>query len=260
MSRAIALSALRARVRKLADIGPDTTSSSARHPNADINMMINVNWQSLRRKLVQTNGARNLYCKPSTGTLTPGATAPYAWGVLAVPADCAHLVGFEITLSNGKRKSLTPETWSFRNEQFNSFSQQTGEPQKFFVYNMGVESTTTVTPGSIGIVPAPDGAYPYTLWYLPSWTDITTDTFVFDGVEGWDEWVVWACVLDIAAADNDMAGTAQLAAGKLAAIEEDIMRSANAVQRVGPICRQNVAALEERDRLDSRYYLYGNYP
>ncbi len=257
MSRPIALSALRARVRKLADIGPDTTSASARHPNSDVNTLINVNWQSLRRKLVQTAGARTLYLKPATATMAPGATAPYAWAVISPPADMAHLVGLEVLLSNGKRKSLTPSSWSLRNESYDeALAIATGEPREFFVYNMGTEVGSAVTAGSIGIIPAPDGTYAYTLWYIPSWVDRTSDTDVFDGVEGWDEWVVWACVYDISAADNDMAATAQLAASKLGAVEADIMRSANSVQRVGPICRQDIAGLERRNRLDSRWYLY----
>lgn len=256
MSRAIALSALRGQIRKEADIGPDTTSASARWPDADVNAIINRNWQALRRKLVQTNGARTLYCKPASGTLTIGATAPYSWGNVAMPADLAHLVGIEITMPNGRRRSLTPCSWSMRNENYNAFGTQLAPPESFFIYNIGVESGASVTAGSIGIVPAPDSAYPYTLWYLPPWVDRTQDADVFDGVEGFEEWVLWQSVLDVAAADGDMAATAQIAAAKLNAVEEDILRAANNIQRVGPICRQDVARLEREEKRDTRYRWY----
>lgn len=248
----MALSVLRARVRRHADLGPDTTSTTARWPNADINREINASWQALRRLLVSTSAAKTLYCKASSANTAQGATSPKAWTDLPLPADFSHLVGLEITLPNGRLRSLTPIAFEERNQYFDTFGLITGTPLHFFIYNVGVESANTVSTGTAGLVPATNAIYAYTLWYLPSWVDRITDTDVFDGVEGWDDWVIWDVVEKIAmaegGADGGMGAVAELAAREREKAEQAILQSANGVQRVGPITRIDMMGAARRER------------
>src|SRR5678809_101704 len=133
-----------------------------------------------------------------------GKTSPYSWGTVTLPADCARIYGFDVTVATNDVRTLFPISFTERNEYLGAYGQGLGIPEGFFAYNIGVEVGTAVTPGKVGILPAPIQAYSYNLWYLPSWTPITDDTYVFDGVEGWDDWVAWDCTLKVAAADNDM--------------------------------------------------------
>lgn len=264
MARPVALSVLRGDVRVKADIGPDTTSSSARWPNATVNRQINTSWQALRRKLINSTGARSLYCKLATGSTAAGVTAGKAWTDLALPADMAHLVGLEVFLSTNRWRALVAFPFEKRTEFFNVFGLQTGSPKGFFVYNMGVETTTTVSAGLLGILPATDRAYVYNLWYVPAWVDKANDTDVFDGVEGWEDWVVWDCVEKIAIADGGaeggMGSIAQLAAQEREKVEVDILFAADGVQRQGAITRIDLVQQESLEVADDIFRLGAVYP
>jgi hypothetical protein len=83
---------------------------------------------------------------------------------------------------------------------------------------------------------------------LPSWTDITDDTFVFDGVAGWDDWVVSDVVLKLASVDNDMVNTAAIETQKQQQAYERLMRSVNSIQSVGPARRIDVANMRSRNQ------------
>jgi hypothetical protein len=241
VARAKALSAIRAQVRKRADCVGDTTTG--RHTNADINQMINDSWQAMREMMAD----KGHYLKAAVATMTAGATSPYQFGTISMPADCVRVMGIDVRISTQEVRTLLPVMFLERNEFFGTYGQVVGMPEGFHVFNVGTEVTTTVTPGTIGIFPAPDQAYSYTLWYVPSWTDVTNDTYLFDGLAGWDEWVIADVVLKIASGDNDMAQTAAIEAQLQAAAKERLMRSVESIQSVGPARRIDVQALRARN-------------
>lgn len=242
MARAKSLGTLRAEIRKRADTGPDTTVG--RHTNAELNQMINDSWQAMREMMAD----KGHYLKAAVATMTAGVTAPYQFGTISMPADCVRVMGIDVRISTEEVRSLLPVMFLERNEFFGVYGQAVGMPVGFYVFNIGTEVTTTVTPGTIGIFPAPDGAYQYTLWYIPSWTDITDDTYKFDGVAGWDEWVISDVVIKLASCDNDMAQTAQIEAGTLQpAAKERLLRSVNSLDSVGPARRIDVQGMRARN-------------
>jgi hypothetical protein len=238
---------LRTRIRKLADCVGDTTTG--RHTTAELNSMINESWQRMRA-LASKN--TRIYLKPATATMTAGKTSPYAWGTVSMPADCARIYGFDVTVASNDIRSLHEVSFTERNEYEGRFGQSLGIPAGFFVYNIGTEVTTTVTPGKVGILPAPMAAYSYTLWYLPSWTAITNDTYVFDGVEGWDDWVAQDVVIKLAESDNNRMETAQIATQEREKVEASVAGSSASFSQTGPVRRIDVAGM--RARAASNYY------
>lgn len=243
MARTRTLAQLRADVQYRADIVP----GSQRHPDANINRLINESWQKMR-VLVSDNG-HQLYLKASSGNLTPGLTSPYAFGTLALPTDLIQLYAVDVSVTSTDVRSLDVISFTERNEWRSVYGSQVGVPTACHIFNVGTESTTTVTAGTLMIAPAPDLAYAYTLWYLPSWTDVSTDANVFNGYAGWEEFVIWDVVLKLAARDNDMQNTAAIAQGERAAALEAMLKVANAVQRVGPATRVDAS---RRTRTNSR--------
>lgn len=237
MSRTRTLLQLRTRIRLLADTGPD---GSDRHPDADVNGFINESCQALR-ELASDNG-HQLYLKSTTGTMTAGVLAGFSFGTVPWPSDCVALYGVDVTVTANDIRSLSPTSFGERNEFRDMYGGATGIPVSFHVYNVGQEYGASITVGSIAILPAPDRAYPYALWYLPPWIDMTLGTDVFNGIAGWDDWVAWDCVMKLAAADNDMAQTAQIAGAERAKSEARVLKRANSVQRVGPACRRDIAS------------------
>lgn len=246
MSRAVALSALMSRIRWQAD-----SPGTARLVDADLITEINASWQAMR-ELTADNGHK-LYLTAASGTLTPGVVGgadPIAsFGSLSLPADCARIYGIDVVF-NGIRRPLAAGEFQERDEYYDAFGNTTGVPVQFHVYNIGVETATSIGTGSVALFPAPDQPYPYTLWYLPNWTNITNTTFVFNGLAGWDDWVVWHVVLKIAARDNDMANTAQIAMAGLAEAEKRVLKGADSVQRVGPSKKVDAAAIARRNQRD----------
>ncbi len=236
---------MRTRLRKAADCVNDTTTG--RHTTAQLNVILNDSWQAMRAIASKTS---QIYQKPAVATMPVGKTAPYSWGTVSLPADCVRIYGFDVTVTANDVRTLLPMSFTERNGYTSIYGQGTGVPVCFFPYNIGVEVTTTVTPGVVGILPAPAQAYSYTLWYLPKWTAITDDTYVFDGVEGWDDWVIWNSVLEIASADNDMAQTAQIATQERAQAEQRVIHGGHNFHQAGPVRRVDVAAMRRQNTTD----------
>lgn len=248
MSSAVALSALRARVRKEADAGPDTTTG--RHTNADINGMINRSWQDLRSFVcANCGGLAEAYLKATTPTtMTVGPLSGYSFGTIPLPADCVEIHGIDLNVTTNDVRSLEPVSWKDRNLYRDLWGSGNGIPMGFSIYNIGVEAAAAVTAGVIAILPAPDRGYTYSIWYVPKWTDVANDTDVFDGVAGWENWVVWDCVVKLAAADNDMQNVAQIAMNERQAAQDRIQAQAAKLQRVAPVRRIDMAGRERGTR------------
>jgi hypothetical protein len=242
MSSPKTLLELRTKIRKFSDCVGDTTTG--RHTTAQINDMLNSSWQAMRAVV---SGNTHLYLKPATATMTAGKLSPFSWGSVTLPADCARIYGFDLTVTATDVRTLLPGSFTERNEYVGLYGQGTGVPVIFFAYNIGVEVTTTVTPGKVAVLPAPSQAFSYNLWYLPSWTPITNDTYVFDGMEGWDDWVVWDVVLKLAAADNDMTATAQIATQEREKAQIRLTAGGSDFHQAGPVKRIDVMAIRKRN-------------
>lgn len=243
MAQAVTVAALLAKIRWRADI----EGMTLRHTDAALITAINDSWTALRTKV--SDMGSGLYLKWITGnSLTAGVLAGHSFGSLTMPADLVRIYAFEITLPSGEMISLLPCTLQERNAYRDQWNRPTGQPQFFFVTNIGVESTTTVTAGTIGIVPAPDQAYPYSIGYLPGWTAITNTTYVFDGFDGWDEWVVLDVTVKVAERDNDMQQTAGLSISERDRVWKERILPDCRVQRVGPISRVDTASQSRAQR------------
>lgn len=236
MAQAITAANAIAKVRWRAD----AVNLALRHTDADLLVEFNASWRGLRRKA--SDAGSGLYLKWSTpATMTAGVLAGHSFGTISLPSDLVMLYAIDVTMPEGSVISLQPSTMQERNSYRDQWNRPTGRPQYFFVYNIGTETTTTVTAGTAGIIPAPDSAYSYTLCYLPVWADITNTTYVFDSYDGWDEWAVWDTVVKIAARDNDMQQTAAIAVAEREKVWlERILRDC-AVQKVGPVRRVDTA-------------------
>lgn len=248
MSRAVTLLALRTRVREYADIGPDTTTG--RYPNARISGYINESW--CRAREIATMAGNGLLYLKTTGILTMPAGALNAgtnFGTLPLPADCLSIHGIDVIFSSNDIRSLENISWGDRNNYRDLWSPPTGQPAGFQIINIGTESGASVTAGSVAIFPAPDRAYQYNLWYLPAWTDKTSDTDVFDTISGvMEDFVVLDAVIKILLADNDSAQSLQIALEERNKAEALLSSRVNRTQRVGPTRRRDVAGESRRRR------------
>jgi hypothetical protein len=251
MSRPVALSVLRARVREMADLGPDTTSG--RYPNARINRELNASWQRAR-EIAVTRGDGLTYLKQTAPTVM--GTGPIndvsSFGVVRWPSKAVQIHGIDVVFSGQDIVSLQPMSWGDRNLFINA-GEQTGKPVGFCVFNIGEESNCLVAQGEIAIFPASDAAYTYTIWYVPVWVDRTADDHVFDGIAGHEDWAVWDTVIKLAVGDADMQQVIQVALAERAKAETLLVARVNRLQRVGPLQRRDIAGQQRHQRRRWRY-------
>ena len=235
MARTRTLAQLVARVRYQADV----EGLTSRHPDSDIRQLINDSWQTLR-ELVTEHGSP-LFLKATSGTMTAGAIVPDAsgapnleagFGTINLPADCLRVHGVDVEV-NGQLLPLEPLPFNSRDDWQDWWgNNRTDAPFGFVVYDIGQESTTTVAAGKIALLPAPDEPYSYTIWYLPHWVDISTDSHVFNVYAGWEQWLIWDVVIKIAGRDNDSRNTYQIAMTERQRNQDRLLASAR-VQRSG---------------------------
>ena len=84
----------------------------------------------------------------------------------------------------------------------------------------------------LAILPAPNQAYVYVVWYLPVFADLVADGDLFDGVAGWEDFVVWDVVCRLIIRDQYMTAY-QTATGYRGELWADILRNATRVSSAG---------------------------
>lgn len=240
MARNVTLAQLRADVSDQAD---KVIGSSARHVPTMVNRLINQSINRFRERL-SSEGAQH-YLVSTTGSLTAGATSPWPFGELdltAVSPSIVRVYGVDITV-NGESRTLDHVPFNARCDY--GGGNTTGVPTAWANYNTA----------KLAILPPPDSTYTYVVWYLPVATDLSADSDTFDGIAGWEEYIKWDVVANLATRDTDTVAK-QLIENDKAQIWQDILRNATRVTSAG-------GAVVGRDSMGRRRYYskrYREYP
>jgi hypothetical protein len=176
----------------------DQLGATLRHDDTSLTRAINQSIQRYREWVSEQGWP--IFLTPKSATLTVGPTAPYAFGSIDISAlnpVAVHVYQLEVTV-NGQVLDVPQLPFEQRNQYQGVFGPTpTGSTQSipvgFFRFN-----------NTLGIVPPPQAAYPYTLWYLGLSTDLVLGTDTFDGITGWEEWLVWDVLIKILIRDRDM--------------------------------------------------------
>ncbi len=218
MSRNVSLLQLRNDIAAQCDF---SISATGRYPSSILNRLINQSIQRFRERI--SNEGITHFLVSASGTLAAGTTSPYAFQTLDLSALSPSLVrtyGVDITVA-GVVRSLAHRSFMERNE-FTSSPTMTNQPMAWAHFQTR----------SIAIMPGPDTSYPYTVWYLPVLADLAADGDTFDGVAGWEIYVLWDCVCQLIARDQYAAAYQQAILERDKAWE-DIVRSATKVSAAG---------------------------
>lgn len=254
MSSPVSLLTLRTKVRELADLGPDATTG--RYPNARLNAYINDAWQIMREHAIANGNGLQFLKQTTPANMTVGAiNANSLFGSIPLPADCVTVNGIDVRFSTTDIRPLEAVSWNDRNQWPDLFGNNLGRPVGFCLYNTGLETTTTVSLGAIAIMPAPDNTYSYTIWYTPTFIAKVNDTDVFDGIAGWQQWVIADAALKSLTGDNDSSAAVGALNQMKAEAEAIITKRANTLQRVGPSRRRPVREQSNRNRARSLWRL-----
>lgn len=248
MSASVTLLTLRTRLRALADLGSDTTSG--RYPNARLNDLLNASIVRVREIACECGNGQLYLAQTSPATMTVGTlNANTSFGTIPFPTNVTAIYGVDVVFTSTDIRSLEYVPFRDRNQFHDIYGGLTGRPVGFCPLNIGTESTSTIAAGTIAIFPAPDRAYSYTLWYLPPFTALVNDTDVYNGVAGWEAWVIADSAMQIAGADNDAQNLLALARNERDKAELLITRRADSIQRTGPGRRCDVRGQTRRGRV-----------
>lgn len=217
MARAVALSTLRSDVRAKGDFG----GAQIRHTDAQINRLINQSIQMFRERISDEGSTH--YLVSATGSLGVGATSPYPFYQLDLSALSPALVrtyGIDVTFPGGEVCTLERVPFDQR-AKYGSTTER-GRPMAWAHFRTD----------QVAIMPGPDSAYTYVVWYLPKFTDLSADGDTFDGVAGWEEWVVWDVVSQCIARDQ-FPQAFEIAERRRMEVEQRVMRGATKVSQAG---------------------------
>lgn len=232
----------------LADIRwqADQLGATVRNDDASLTRALNQSIQAFR-EWVSDNGFA-YYLKSSAGTCPIGATSPYAFGLITISSISPAVVrvyGFDLTINN-VIYSLDAVAFAERNnfQGFLSDTNKSGIPIAFTMFDNN----------SIALLPPAQAAYPYSLWYLPVSTDLSAGSDTFDGIAGWEEWLVWDVLVKLVVRETDLA-KAQLAVGERDKIQAAILRRSRHLQRQGPMIKRDTRS----EKMDKRRFLRSNW-
>lgn len=230
MSRTVTLSQLRTDIGTQADM---LVATGGRYTPTTLNRFINQSIQRFRERL-SLEGAQH-FLVSTTGTLTSGATSPYPFKVIdlsAVTPSIVRTFGVDITLPGGEVRTLSHQPFADRDNFGGPVA--TAEPIAW----MHIQTR------SVAILPPPNQSYTYVVWYLPVLADLSQDSDTFDGVAGWEDYVMWDVVCRLIARDTE-ATAYQIAVGERDRLWTDVLRAATKVSGVG-------GAVLGRDSLGAR--------
>lgn len=200
MARTRTLAQLRADVCDRADIADG--GAGGRHPSATLNRRINQAIQQFTRLV--TDGGVDTYIK-STPVSTSVSSTPDAanWAprdYLALPSDFYHLAGIDITYGTSTiamQDFMSAERNMFREQPFWLSGSGIGMP---VLYRLGGSNAAGAR--IVKVIPSADAVYTCAIWYLPVFQDLVSDSDTFDGIAGYEEWVVNRAAMDSLVHDN----------------------------------------------------------
>lgn len=163
------LAQMRANVQSLADIGG--TAALVRHPTASLNDYLNRGIGALYRILTLAVPDQR-YLSTTTITTSTGTTT------YSLPADFDHLVSADLTAYGAK-------VWlqDFAMEERATLTSPNGG------YS-GVPFSYRLRGANIELLPSPTAAFTLALWYVPSFTQLASDSDALDTINRLDEFVV----------------------------------------------------------------------
>ncbi len=187
MARSVTQAVLREDIRLQADV----VNATLRHSDAALNRLINQGIQRFRER-VSAEGSTHFLTYYS-GTFTEGVTSPLPFHVLDLSAISPSLVRtymIDVTI-DGDVTSLLHVP--FRSHCDYGGPTSTGIPVAWAHYQTD----------KVAILPGPNGAYDFLVWYLPVLADLDTDNPNYDGVAGWEDYIVWDVVQRIIVRDQE---------------------------------------------------------
>lgn len=149
--------------------------------DAEWEAMTNASLQQLYEKLIEAFGS-DYHVQTPYSITTDGTNDAYA-----LPTDFFKLLGVDLQLSPSSASSSIGwvTLWRFNFAERNRFTL----PNILTIWGR-TNLTYRLRGSKIWFEPLPMGGQSLRLWYAPVFTPLVNDSDTFDGINGWEEWVV----------------------------------------------------------------------
>lgn len=173
MARTRTLAELRAEVRQRADVENDPHIT-----DAEVTRFINQSCAALHAILVEADEA--FFMLSATTTTVAGVETV---SLSDMDATFYKLLHVEALVSG---IYIPLERWTFERRTLYRNASTWGVPGLPLSYRLSIG-----TKAFLYFAPIPDAAYPLIVTYVKCFADMTLDADVFNGQDGWEEWVIW---------------------------------------------------------------------
>jgi hypothetical protein len=175
MSRTVTLTQLISDVRARGDL------LAVRHSDAEITRNLNQSLQELYDIIAEN--CPDYYLASSSISVTAGGDT------YSLPATFYKVVGVDVT-DGGYQRMLRRYTF----------------PERHQFQDSGTDKVTTryrIMGSNIKFRPVPTWSGTVTLWYIPRFVDLVSGSDDFNGVAGWEEYVIVDCVIKAKMKDEE---------------------------------------------------------
>lgn len=217
--RTVTLAQLRQDIQNQADIAGLTQ----RHGVTLLNRQINQSIQRFRER-ISSEGAQH-FLTVATGVMQSGPTDGFPFYSLNAGAQASGIVrifGVDVQRPDGTWHRLEHTTFQDRTRYGGGSPGAVGQPRVWAEYRTA----------TLAIMPPPAQTMSYVVWFLPVMNDLQSDSATFDGVAGWEDYVVWDVTCRIIGRDQYTAVYPMLSAER-DRIWADIVRNATRVTSAG---------------------------
>lgn len=218
MARTVTLTQLQTDIAVQADV---VLGSSGRYSTTQVTRFINQSIQRFRERV--SDLGINRYLVSTSDYMNAGPSGSYPFGLIDLTAASPAVVrvfGVDVEYETVVR-TLKQISFAER-DQFNGPS-----------LNSLPAAWSQYRDNKIALFPPPDQAYFYTVWYLPLLADLSSGSDTFDGVAGWEEFIIWDVVCRLLNKDQ-YASAYGMAAAERDARWQDVLRGATRVSFAGP--------------------------
>ncbi len=223
MARSVTLATLRTRIYRRADLVGATT----RFPAAEVDDEINESIAALLRKLAKGRG-HDFYEKEQTVTTVTGQS------LYPLADDFFELISVEFEAGGGDIVYVEPFSRATRPELRSTNPGWSGQVFRYRIRGKtAINDVGSALPDNIEFLPVPESGRAIKVYYVPAPGKLSLDTDVFDGIAGFEEWVV----LDVAAKlmqRNNRLDRVQALRAERDIIEADVIDHAPKRSRSGP--------------------------
>lgn len=175
--KSVARSQIRTDARLLSDERPG--GAGAFVSDSEVNRLIDVHTAKLYDKLLKARG-QEYYADEDTISVVAG-TSRYS-----LPDDFYELLSLTLEWGAGNHEDLEPYEFLERSGYRNLLTWARGSAKGYRVRGTEVE-----------FLPVPQSPVTCRIQYVPAFTDFANDGATFDGVNGWERWIVLSVAIDL---------------------------------------------------------------